>query len=341
MLQIYIPEETGEDLKELLHGSEVLGTWRDATMNKRVVLHILVPLEETEAIMDRFEKAFAAFPGFHLILSTVEAVLPRKAEKEANPKTNDKKTNGKPVAETGRASREELYHDVQETLGINRLFVAMCVLSAIVAAVGLLRNDVAVIIGAMVMAPLLGPNVAMSLATTLGDLKLLRKALWTNLVGVTIAVVLSIGIGWMFSVNTEIPAIAARTQLSLSDLILALAAGSAGTFAFSRSQSGSVIGVMVAVALMPPWVVFGMLMGAGHYQLASGALLLVSANLVCINLAGVATLLFEGVRPRSWWEEARAKQATRIAIFIWLLLLLALGFILYLKPIVHNVFNAD
>ncbi len=86
---------------------------------------------------------------------------------------------------------------------------------------------------------------------------------------------------------------------------------------------------MVAVALMPPLVVFGMLLADGFFSQAVGALLLLSANVVCINLAGVATFLAQGVRPRTWWEEQRAQHATRLAIGIWFVLLLALGAILY------------
>ena len=206
----------------------------------------------------------------------------------------------------------------------------MTVLSSIVAAVGLLRNDVAVIIGAMVIAPLLGPNVAMSLAATLGDLRLLREATLTNLVGVALASIISIIIGACWHVDVTIPAIAARTQLGAGDLVLALAAGAAGTFAFTRGLAGAVIGVMVAVALMPPLVTFGMLLGARQFGPALGALLLLAANVVCINLAGVATFLAQGVRPRTWWEEERARKSSRMAIATWCALLLLLGAIVYL-----------
>lgn len=67
-----------------------------------------------------------------------------------------------------------------------------------------------------------------------------------------------------------------------------------------------------------------------------GALLLLSVNIICVNLAGVATFLFQGVRPRTWWEENRAKKSTRIAIFIWTLLLLIL--IVIISHLQNNFF---
>jgi uncharacterized membrane protein len=78
---------------------------------------------------------------------------------------------------------------------------------------------------------------------------------------------------------------------------------------------------MVAVALLPPLVTLGMLLGGGHLEPALGAFLLVMVNLVCINLAGVVTFLAQGIRPLTWWEKSRARRATRNAIFIWSLLL--------------------
>jgi len=331
-LQIYIPEEANTSIDQILEGHEVLGTWRDASVEGRKVIHLLVPAEETEPIMDRFEQAYGAIQGFHIVLFPVEAVLPRsEADTEESSEGGEASAEAKQaVEEPGRVSREELYSDIAETLGINRVFVAMTVLSAVVAAVGLIQDNVAVVIGGMVIAPLLGPNIAMSLSTTLGDLKLLRRALLTNLVGGALALAVALMVGVAVPFNPSVPAIAGRTNFVIGDLALAMAAGSAGTFAFTRGLSGAVIGVMVAVALMPPLVTFGMLLGAGQFASAVGALILYIANVIGINLASVATFLIQGVRPRTWWEKERAKRAARVAVVIWLFLLAVLAVIVYI-----------
>lgn len=330
VMQIFIPESNHENLNELLEGREILGRWRD-TDTDQIVLHLLVPAEETEPIMDRFEQEYGDTKGFHVLLFPVEAVLPRlkpepEDEEEQESESSEEKKNGKQ-----RISREELYSNVSEGLGITRVFMGLVMLSVVVAGVGLLRDDVAVIIGAMVIAPLLGPNVAMALAVTLGDFDLLRSALKTNIAGSGTAFALSILGGFLFFVDPEIPSIASRTQVDLGDILLALAAGCAGTLAFTQGLSGAVIGVMVAVAMVPPLVACGMLLGNGSFELAGGAFLLTVTNLICINLAGVATFLLQGVRPRSWWEAERARKATMQAIFIWIVLLLILGLVLWLN----------
>ena len=207
----------------------------------------------------------------------------------------------------------------------SRIYLAMVVLSTIVAAIGLHQNSVAIIIGAMVIAPLLGPNVALALGTTLGDLSLLRRALLTALAGIAAAMVLSVIIGALWHVDPALSEVAARTRVRLDDAAVALASGCAGALAFTTGVSAALIGVMVAVALLPPLVTFGLLLGGGHPVLAMGALSLFLLNLICVNLAGVATFLVQGIHPASWWEKDRAVKATRVAIGLWVGLLAALG----------------
>ncbi|MGC1951284.1 MAG: DUF389 domain-containing protein, partial [Gammaproteobacteria bacterium] len=103
------------------------------------------------------------------------------------------------------------------------------------------------------------------------------------------------------------------------------ASGCAGALAFTTGVSATLIGVMVAVALLPPLVTFGLLLGGGHSALAMGALSLFLMNLICVNLAGVMTFLVQGIRPAIWWEKDRAVKATRLAILLWVALLAALG----------------
>ncbi|PID99945.1 MAG: TIGR00341 family protein, partial [Acidobacteria bacterium] len=92
-------------------------------------------------------------------------------------------------------------------------------------------------------------------------------------------------------------------------------------FAFTSGASGALIGVMVAVALMPPLVACGILLGAGHLLLAFKALCLVITNVICVNLAGVGTFFIQGVRPGTWWEAKKAKKSARTAVILWSCLL--------------------
>jgi uncharacterized hydrophobic protein (TIGR00341 family) len=114
----------------------------------------------------------------------------------------------------------------------------------------------------------------------------------------------------------------------VAHIFLALASGSAGALSFTTGISTALIGVMIAVALLPPLVALGLLIGSGYYPQAFEALLLVLINVICINLAGVTTFWAQGIHPRKWWKEDRAKKATRIAVLIWFVLLTALASII-------------
>jgi uncharacterized membrane protein len=132
-------------------------------------------------------------------------------------------------------------------------------------------------------------------------------------------------IGVLLHVNPESPEVASRNAVGVGDIVVALASGCAGALAFTTGVSATLIGVMVAVALLPPLVTFGLLLGSGHPTPAMGALSLFMMNLICVNLAGVMTFLVQGIRPATWWEKDRASKATRIAIGLWVALLAALG----------------
>ena len=326
MIQIVHPDVSPEDFADLLEGYKIHATWADQRSCDTSITQLIAPAEDCESILDKFEQRFGKTPGFQVALMQVEAVVPRPKEAPSK-EPADKDEKQKPEVST-RISREELYAEINEGIPITRVYVALTVLSSVVAAIGLLRNDIAIVIGAMVIAPLLTPNVAFALANTLGDTNLARKAIKTLVTGFFLSLAIAVAIGLFFEVDLRIPAIASRTNLAISDIALAIAAGAAGTFAFTTGLPGTLIGVMVAVALLPPLMTFGMLFGAGHFTAALNAFLLVATNVICINLAGVMTFLVQGVRPRTWWEAKKAKRRAVKAAIFWALMLLVLAAIL-------------
>jgi uncharacterized hydrophobic protein (TIGR00341 family) len=325
VIKIILPKERAKDAIALLDNQDKLIYWQEELSSKNFVASILIDSAQSEAIMDLFERKFSKTSGFRLILFPVEASLPRPKEKAAKvPAKEEKKGQGKL-----RISREELYSDVVESTRLNNVFILMTILSTFVVAIGLLKDNVAVIIGAMVIAPFLGPNVALALSSVLAEKKLGADAMKTLAVGGMIVIVLSAAMGFVFNVDTGIDEISTRTSVGFADVILALASGAAGVLAFTTGASAAVIGVMVAVALLPPLTVFGLLLGAGEIKLATGAFLLFITNIICVNLAGIGTFLFQGVSPRTWYAADKAKKATRRSLALWILTLVILVLIIY------------
>ncbi len=325
LLEMVLQEKDGAGVRELLNECKVLEHRQIRLADGEILVRILLDAEQSETVMDLLEKRCSNGEGNRVVILPVEATLPRaQAEPEPEPQTA---TSAPPPPEEKppeRIGREELYEDIKNGARLSRVYMSMVMLSTLVAAIGLNHNSVAVIIGAMVIAPLLGPNVALSLGITLGDLSLLRQGLLTALAGIAAALVLSVIIGVLLDVDPTLSEMASRTRVGLGDIVVALASGSAGALAFTTGVSATLIGVMVAVALLPPLVTSGLLLGGGHLALATGAFSLFLVNLISVNLAGVTTFLLQGIKPTSWWEKDRAVKATRIAIALSVVLLAVL-----------------
>ncbi len=335
LIEISLPQKRQHDVEELLSSRKeildltiqtvvgfwkipVQGDWKTRFSTEKILIRVLVQAEGSQNLLDLLEEAFSEEDGFRINIFALEASFPSISEDD---KIEAGSSNGEGKNHKERVSREELHDDLEKGATTTKIYISMIILSSIVAAIGIINNSVAVIIGAMVIAPMLTPNVSLSLATALGDLPLAKSALKTIFLGIFITIVLSLAIGISLPVDPSLQEISSRTNVGLMEIVLALASGAAGALSFTSAAPAVLIGVAVAVALMPPLVVFGLLLGAGYYSLALGALFLFLANLISVNLAGVVTFLAQGIEPRTWWEAKKAKQATVLAIVVWVLLL--------------------
>lgn len=306
LLEAMLPESRAAEAHALLTEHRAAFLSHERLSEDRVLLRALLDAESTEAAMDGLSARFDQEPAFRVLIFDVEATLPRVPAAEAR--------RAIPRSARWRVSREELHAGLVEDARLTPVFVASMALSAVIAAIGLASDSVAVVIGAMMIAPLLGPAMALAMGCVLGDLKLVARASAVLLVGCTIAVGMSFALGALFDVDPLSPELHARTLVDLSDVALALAAGAAGAISVTTGAPAGVIGVMVAVALVPPLVTLGLVLGGGAWSYAPGAAVLSAVNIVGIILAAVLVYLAQGIRPRTWWEADRARGATRVAI---------------------------
>ncbi len=326
MLEMILPADMRAAAVDVCQGIGALGTWHEALGEDLVLVRVLAQSNQLDQLIAESEKRFGHDPAFRLVVFSIDATLPRLAD--AKPPVG--------AAEETPPSRQRIaVAELTETLsggvGITRTLGLTTVLSTIVATLGLMRNDSTVVIGAMVIAPLLTPNMALSLATTLGDARLARAAFRAALFSLVLAAAVALLLGLLVPFDPSVPEIARRSRVDLSDIFLALASGSAGALAFTTGLPAMLVGVMVAVALMPPLVATVLLAASGLWDLASQAGLLVCTNVICVNLAGVATFLYQDVRPQHWWEAHRARLMVRVAGGIWLALLVVLVVLVYLS----------
>ena len=298
--------------------------WSVENEDGRRSFRMLVDDEARQRLMDALQGLLGASDNTRIIISPVDAALPRPDEEDEEGRRE------KALA----ATREELYSQIAKGAILDSNFLLLVILSTIVAAIGLAEDNVAVVVGAMVIAPLLGPNIALAFAASLGDRKLMWKALKTNFAGLFLAFMLSVIIGMVWPVNLASNEILARTQVGMDGVALALASGAAAVLSLTTGLSATLVGVMVAVALLPPTATLGMLLGSGQPQLAAGASLLLAVNIVCVLLAAKLAFLVKGVKPRTWLDRTKAKQSMITYTLLWgILLIILISVILLRTPV--------
>jgi uncharacterized hydrophobic protein (TIGR00271 family) len=217
-------------------------------------------------------------------------------------------------------------------------YYLLILLATTIAYFGLLQSSGAVIIGAMLIAPLMSPILAMAHGIVQGNAKLLKQAANTTFVGVLLAigtaVVFSFGLTALAFPIPPTFEILARTQPNILDMMVALASGAAAAYAVSRKEVASALpGVAIAAALVPPLAVVGYGLGTIQFEFAAGALLLFITNLAAIVLAGAITFLALGFRPPT---RAERGEQTRYGLRMALVAMLIISIPLLITTVLSN-----
>ncbi|KAA0696587.1 DUF389 domain-containing protein [Halopseudomonas laoshanensis] len=193
---------------------------------------------------------------------------------------------------------KDLFLLLRDNAQLHTHYVALMVLSVVVASFGLFLSSAAVIIGAMVLAPLMAPIISLAMGLLRGNSNLLQRSLTTIGAGVLLALGTAAILGLLIPINKITPEMAGRLHPNLLDLGVAIASGIAGGYAHAReSVMKSLPGVAIAVALVPPLSVAGIGIGWWQWDVFSGAMLLFLTNLVGIALSAALTFLVLGYAP--------------------------------------------
>ncbi len=291
-------------------------------------VYLLAKEEHVQVITDKLQSILGKEPTYRVRVMTVDAVVPKFEEKESV--EPQKPQDEKPKKKFLGVSREALLETVSAGVNLDINFVLLVIFSTVVAAIGMLEDNVAVVIGAMVIAPLLGPNLALAFGTSLGDRELTVRAMKANLVGVLVCLCVSILIGKFWPAHLTAEQLMMRTQVNYASFVLAVVSGAAAVLSLTKGISSVMVGVMVAVALLPPATTLGIMLGSSNYRAAYGALLLLLVNIVGVNFAAQTTLLLRGIRPRTWYEQQSAGRIARFYLGFWFVALLFLATVIFL-----------
>jgi len=217
-------------------------------------------------------------------------------------------------------------------------FYVTLTLAAALAALGLLMNDPAIIIGAMIVAPLITAIIGIGLSIVLGDLRFFWRATATTLRGIVLAVLMGFIVGRIVPGAEVTHQIVALSSPSILHLAVALTAGTAAAYATSRKEiSAALAGVAVAASLTPPLVNIGIGLAFGSSSIAGRAGLIFLANLVAIVATSGLVFLWMGFRPEPGDHDRAATQRRGFSTFGVLLVLITIPLAIFTRQSIRNV----
>ncbi|WP_086608479.1 DUF389 domain-containing protein [Erythrobacter donghaensis] len=218
----------------------------------------------------------------------------------------------------GQVDQAEVTERRREDGKMSEHYLFMTAMSGGIAILGLLLSSPAVVIGAMLLSPLMGPIMALGFALAIGDWEWLKQSAITLLIGSAGAVLLCAVLVFLSPIQTITAEIAGRTRPNLFDLFVALFSALAGAYAMIRGREGAIVGVAIATALMPPLAVVGFGLATWNWTVFSGALLLFVTNFITIALTAFGMAKLYGFRNSLSARNTMFQNIALLTVFIGL-----------------------
>ncbi|ELY99536.1 TIGR00341 family protein [Natrialba asiatica] len=313
-----------DEVMAVLESHDLTYSLTDHTDGEHWTLTVPVPAHAVEPVEDDLE---AITGNVTIIVEAPMAIL------EAGSNSSRNRSNRRPEwLSFERVSRSELRSKARSQLPSFIIFATMTAISSVVATTGVLLNSLPVLVGSMVIAPLLGPAMAASVATVLDDRPLFVRGVKLQLLGIVVALVTALAFAAFARTSTIISSVVdLEASLGLGShglppsllVTVAICSGVAGGLGMATTGITDLIGVMIAAALMPPIGVIGVAVAWGAPEATLGSFVVVAVNLIAINVGSIATLWTVGFHPsdRARIRTTRSAILRRVAVLIILLAL--------------------
>ncbi|WP_458206107.1 TIGR00341 family protein [Haladaptatus sp. NG-SE-30] len=338
LVQVLIPEGGRAEVLSVLDDEGIdYAVWEETGRgNFEALVSFPVPETGVEPVLDRLYAAGIKEDSYTIVMPT-ETVVSEKlgALKE--------RYGGY------RISRDELVARAEDLAPAASTFFIFLIVSTLIATTGLLLDSSATIIGAMVIAPLMGPAISASVGAVLANSDMTSRGVMLQVTGLLAAIATAAVFGLFLKESVllppidirTIPQVGERTTPSFLSLFLALGSGIAGAVSIMRGAGSALVGVAIAVALIPPAATSGLGLAWGYPGVTVAAGVLVLVNLLAINLSALILFWVAGYRPErgEHAEEARRIVRVRIGTIVLgiALLSIALGAVTWASFQVGNV----
>jgi len=309
----------------------------DETSGREYTAVVTFPLPQAavEPVLERLREA-GIDESTYTVITEAQTVISRRFDRVEEEYSEE--TEGS----TNRISTEELNSKAEGLVSGLWTYAVLTIISAVIATAGLLLDSPATVVGSMVIAPLIGPAMSTSVGTVIDDRELFRDGVKLQALGVAIAIASATAFAGTLRLLNLVPPgldplvlaeVSERVAPNVIVLAVAVGAGIAGILSLMTGVSTALVGVMIAVALIPPAAAVGIGIAFRVPRLAIGSGVLVLVNVLSINLAALVMLWHEGYRPTGWFGETQARSVfiKRAAVLVAAIALLSvfLGAVTY------------
>jgi uncharacterized hydrophobic protein (TIGR00341 family) len=312
LVQVTIPAGKVEAVLGVLDDGEFDYVVTDETSGREYtsIAYVLLPSNALESVLEKLRDA-GIDDQAHTVVIEANTVVSRDFE-EVQEQYAGENTSGQRIA------REELQAEAEDLVPAQTTYVIMTVVSAVIATAGLLLDSPAVVVGSMVIAPLIGPAMATSVGTVIDDAALFDRGVTQQLLGLVVSILSAAFFAFLVKALglippgidvTQIPEVRERLAPDFLSLVVAIGAGVAGVISLSTGVSAALVGVMIAVALIPPAATVGIGIAFNRPMVSLGSGILLMVNVLSINLAALVVLWYTGYRPQQWFRLDTAKSA--------------------------------
>lgn len=340
LVQVIIPEGKKEDITGLLEEKSIDYVVTSETSQREYsdVLFFPIPTEGVEEILDDLREVGLEQNGF-TVVTKAEAVVAEKFEelKQQYEKSDE--------VDATRVARQELKASAKKISPQPSTYYLLTIAAAVIAAAGILLDNTAIVVGSMVIAPLIGPAMASCVGTVIDDNEIFYHGVQKQILGTVVAIASSalfarVALSLLVSPDLDLHSlgqVAQQLHPGILSLVVALGSGLAGALSLTSGINSALVGVMIAVALLPPAATVGVGIASASLPIAAGASTLLIVNVISINLAGTITLWLQGYKPGLWYEQKGAEQSTKKrGVFLLVLLLLVATFLGFLTWEMHQ-----
>ncbi|MFQ3319803.1 MAG: putative hydrophobic protein (TIGR00341 family) [Natronomonas sp.] len=329
LVQVTIPAGKRDAVLEMLDEEGIDYVVTDETSGREytAVAYFPLPTNAVEPILEELREAGLEREAYTVVLRAETVVSEKFEQLEAEYAEKEDSEE--------RIARQELVARAEELASALPTYVVMTVVSAVIATAGLLLDSPATVVGSMVIAPLIGPAMAAAVGSVVDDPDLFRRGVSLQILGVVLSIVAATAFAVFVQVTNLVPPgidplslaeVEERLAPNFLSLAVALGAGVAGAVSLMTGVSTALVGVMIAVALIPPAATVGIGIAYGEPTLAIGSAVLVAVNILSINLAALVVLWYGGYRPEHFFRQGQARAATlkRVGVLIAAIALLSL-----------------